>query len=67
MSQLPKNLTGETIAHVFGTNSSFLELLLLQRKIKGPGWLELVDPMPATNPVSFCKVEVILLLSLSLV
>ncbi|KAG8262791.1 DNA polymerase alpha catalytic subunit [Homalodisca vitripennis] len=59
MAQLPKNLKGETIAHVFGTNSSFLELLLLQRKIKGPCWLDLIDPAPATNPVSFCKVEVL--------
>ncbi|XP_054257765.1 DNA polymerase alpha catalytic subunit isoform X2 [Macrosteles quadrilineatus] len=59
MAQLPKDLTGETIAHVFGTNSSFLELLLLKRKIKGPCWLDLAEPTLATNPVSFCKVEVV--------
>lgn len=30
-----------TIAHIFGTNTSPIETLLLERKIKGPCWLEI--------------------------
>ena len=36
----PKN-TYSTIAHIFGTNTSPIETLLLERKIKGPCWLEI--------------------------
>lgn len=44
----PKN-TYATIAHIFGLNTSPIETLLLERKIKGPCWLEIknykqVDP-----------------------
>lgn len=42
--QLPQDLKGETFSHVFGTNTSSLELLLLSRKIKGPSWLEIKNP-----------------------
>ncbi|XP_073983842.1 DNA polymerase alpha catalytic subunit isoform X2 [Rhodnius prolixus] len=55
---LPVNLTGETFSHVFGTRTSFLELLLLQRSIKGPGWIEISHPEPSITSVSWCKVEV---------
>jgi DNA polymerase alpha subunit A len=36
----PKN-NYSTIAHIFGTNTSPIETLLLERKIKGPCWLEI--------------------------
>uniref|UniRef100_A0A8C4VNI1 DNA polymerase n=1 Tax=Gopherus evgoodei TaxID=1825980 RepID=A0A8C4VNI1_9SAUR len=49
--RLPQDLKGETFSHVFGTNTSSLELLLMSRKIKGPSWLEI------KNPLSWCKVE----------
>lgn len=41
---LPSNLKASTFSHVFGTNTSFLEQLLLSRKIKGPCWLHLQAP-----------------------
>jgi DNA polymerase alpha subunit A len=36
---LPSNLKGETFDHIFGVNTSMLELFLVKRKIKGPCWL----------------------------
>ncbi|XP_019480791.1 PREDICTED: DNA polymerase alpha catalytic subunit [Hipposideros armiger] len=48
MQQLPQNLEGETFSHVFGTNTSSLELFLMNRKIKGPCWLEVKNP-PIVN------------------
>ncbi|XP_072850377.2 DNA polymerase alpha catalytic subunit isoform X4 [Pogona vitticeps] len=59
--QLPQDLKGETFSHVFGTNTSSLELLLLSRKIKGPGWLEIKNPQLSTQSVSWCKVELMAL------
>lgn len=44
MPQLPQDLKGETFSHVFGTNTSGLELFLMNRKIKGPCWLEVKNP-----------------------
>ena len=48
MPQLPQDLKGETFSHVFGTNTSSLELFLMNRKIKGPGWLEVRNPRTET-------------------
>uniref|UniRef100_A0A8C4VQ60 DNA polymerase n=1 Tax=Gopherus evgoodei TaxID=1825980 RepID=A0A8C4VQ60_9SAUR len=55
--RLPQDLKGETFSHVFGTNTSSLELLLMSRKIKGPSWLEIKNPQPLSYSVSWCKVE----------
>uniref|UniRef100_A0A674HWU5 DNA polymerase n=1 Tax=Terrapene triunguis TaxID=2587831 RepID=A0A674HWU5_9SAUR len=55
--RLPQDLKGETFSHVFGTNTSSLELLLMSRKIKGPSWLEIKNPQPLSHSVSWCKVE----------
>ncbi|XP_021916659.1 LOW QUALITY PROTEIN: DNA polymerase alpha catalytic subunit [Zootermopsis nevadensis] len=54
---LPSDLQGETFSHVFGTNTSALEQLLLDRKMKGPCWLDVKGAQAVTNPVSWCKVE----------
>uniref|UniRef100_A0A4X2KS80 DNA polymerase n=1 Tax=Vombatus ursinus TaxID=29139 RepID=A0A4X2KS80_VOMUR len=45
LSQLPQDLKGETFSHAFGTNTSSLELFLMNRKIKGPCWLEIKNPL----------------------
>uniref|UniRef100_A0A8D2DS93 DNA polymerase n=1 Tax=Sciurus vulgaris TaxID=55149 RepID=A0A8D2DS93_SCIVU len=58
--QLPQDLKGETFSHVFGTNTSSLELFLMNRKIKGPCWLEVKNP-PLSQPISWCKFEVMAL------
>ncbi|XP_008146607.2 DNA polymerase alpha catalytic subunit [Eptesicus fuscus] len=57
MPQLPQDLKGETFSHVFGTNTSSLELFLMNRKIKGPCWLEVKNPQLINQPISWCKVE----------
>lgn len=55
---LPEDLSGKTFSRVFGTNTSFLELLLLDQKIKGPCWLDIKVPQLTKNPMSWCKLEV---------
>ncbi|XP_074070326.1 DNA polymerase alpha catalytic subunit isoform X2 [Macrotis lagotis] len=57
LPQLPQDLKGETFSHVFGTNTSSLELFLMNRKIKGPCWLEIKNPQLLNQPISWCKVE----------
>ncbi|CAH2220565.1 DNA polymerase alpha catalytic subunit isoform X1 [Pelobates cultripes] len=57
LPQLPQDLKGETFSHVFGTNTSSLELFLLSRKIKGPSWLEIKNPQLISQPISWCKIE----------
>ncbi|CAK1548647.1 unnamed protein product [Leptosia nina] len=46
-----------TFSHIFGANTSSLEMLLLERKIKGPCWLEVTDPDSSGPKVSLCKME----------
>ncbi|XP_041482401.1 DNA polymerase alpha catalytic subunit-like isoform X2 [Lytechinus variegatus] len=55
--QLPTDLHGETFSHIFGANTSCLELLLLDRKLKGPSWIDIKFPQLPTQPISWCKVE----------
>ncbi|KAM6151481.1 DNA polymerase alpha catalytic subunit [Rhynchocyon petersi] len=57
LPQLPQDLKGETFSHVFGTNTSSLELFLMNRKIKGPCWLEVKNPQLLNQPISWCKFE----------
>ncbi|KAG2457229.1 DPOLA polymerase, partial [Polypterus senegalus] len=59
LPQLPQDLKGETFSHVFGTNTTGLEHLLLSRKFKGPSWLEVKTPQLSSQPVSWCKVEAV--------
>uniref|UniRef100_A0A8D0FXV6 DNA polymerase alpha catalytic subunit n=1 Tax=Sphenodon punctatus TaxID=8508 RepID=A0A8D0FXV6_SPHPU len=60
-TQLPQDLKGETFSHVFGTNTSSLELFLMSRKIKGPSWLEIKHPQLLNQAFSWCKVEAVAL------
>lgn len=41
---LKANDNGETFSHVFNTTSTSLEYLLLDRQLKGPGWLRINKP-----------------------
>lgn len=57
---LPEDLTGHSFSKIFGTYSSLLENLLLEKKLKGPSWLEIKNPVqvePAKQQ-SWCKIEV---------
>ncbi|XP_062567518.1 DNA polymerase alpha catalytic subunit-like [Saccostrea cucullata] len=55
---LPSDIEGETFSNVFGTHTSCLELLLIDSKMRGPGWLDLKLPQLVNPPVSWCKMEV---------
>lgn len=57
MQMLPNDLHGETFSHIFGTNTSGLEILLLDRQMKGPCWLDLKNPQVPNPPFSWSKVE----------
>ncbi|XP_022256471.1 DNA polymerase alpha catalytic subunit-like [Limulus polyphemus] len=57
---LPSDLKGKTFSNVFGTNTSSLEQLLLDRRMKGPGWIDIICPQISNPPVSWCKIEAIL-------
>ncbi|XP_028164527.1 DNA polymerase alpha catalytic subunit [Ostrinia furnacalis] len=46
-----------TFSHIFGGNTSSLETFLLERKIKGPCWLEIKQPDNVMAKVSWCKLE----------
>lgn len=53
----PTNKKYLTFSHIFGTNTSSLEIFLLERKIKGPCWLEIKNPESVQAKVSWCKLE----------
>ncbi|KAL4705659.1 hypothetical protein ACJJTC_011221 [Scirpophaga incertulas] len=46
-----------SFSHMFGTNTSSLEIFLLEKKIKGPCWLEIKQPENVLAKVSWCKLE----------
>ncbi|CAG9782777.1 unnamed protein product [Diatraea saccharalis] len=48
-----------SFSHIFGANTSSLETLLLERKIKGPCWLEIKQPENVVAKVSWCKLEAV--------
>ncbi|CAB3220978.1 unnamed protein product [Arctia plantaginis] len=54
----PKEKKYLTFSQQFGTNTSSLETFLLERKIKGPCWLEIKHPEQVQAKVSWCKLEV---------
>ncbi|XP_035219808.1 DNA polymerase alpha catalytic subunit-like isoform X2 [Stegodyphus dumicola] len=54
---LPASLCGSTFSHVLGADSTALEMLLLEQKLKGPGWIDVHCAQPSIPPVSWCKVE----------
>uniref|UniRef100_A0A9J8B998 DNA polymerase n=1 Tax=Cyprinus carpio carpio TaxID=630221 RepID=A0A9J8B998_CYPCA len=56
---LPSELKGSTFSHVFGSNTSSLEHFLLNRKIRGPCWLDVKTPQLSNQPISWSKVEAV--------
>lgn len=58
---LPPNMTGKTFQHIFGKNTSVLELLLVQLKLMGPCWLTVKNVKVNTQAKkSWCDYEVII-------
>ncbi|KAG2444014.1 hypothetical protein HYH02_009213 [Chlamydomonas schloesseri] len=60
--QLPASgsFSGKTYCAIFGANQSTLESLSLKRRIKGPGWMGVLNPTRVEygNQTTWCKVEV---------
>ncbi|XP_034937343.1 DNA polymerase alpha catalytic subunit [Chelonus insularis] len=54
---LENNYKGKAIEHIFGTSVNAIELLLMERKIKGPSWLDIKLPMPVQSTLSWCKLQ----------
>ncbi|TNN14078.1 DNA polymerase alpha catalytic subunit [Schistosoma japonicum] len=54
---LPENLQGKTFSRVFGTNTSFLENLILELQLRGPCWLEIKDASQVQPQISWCQVD----------
>jgi DNA polymerase alpha subunit A len=50
--ELPSGTSGATFSHIFGSNTSPFELLVVKRKIMGPCWLEIKDAALSTKSVS---------------
>lgn len=55
--QLPLGLSGRTFSHVFGTNTSALEMLLVKRKIMGPCWLKINPSSITGRSATWCRTE----------
>ncbi|XP_061936857.1 DNA polymerase alpha catalytic subunit isoform X3 [Apis cerana] len=55
---MPSDYSGPSIERVFGTTVNALELLLIERNIKGPCWLEIKCPLPSNIQTSWCKIKV---------
>lgn len=49
--ELPHNASGPTFSHIFGTNTSPFELLVIKRKIMGPCWLEIKNASQSSKSV----------------
>ena len=55
---VPSNYSGPSIERVFGTTINSLELLLIERNIKGPCWLDVKCPLPTGVQTTWCKIKV---------
>ncbi|EFN85393.1 DNA polymerase alpha catalytic subunit [Harpegnathos saltator] len=49
------NYSGPAIERVFGSTVNALELLLIERKIKGPGWLDVKNVSPTAGRFAWCQ------------
>ena len=56
---MDSSYTGRAIEAVFGTSVNALELLLVERNIKGPCWLDVKCSRASENPFTWCKLQVI--------
>ncbi|XP_031831132.1 DNA polymerase alpha catalytic subunit isoform X2 [Nomia melanderi] len=54
---IPSDYTGPSIERVFGVTVNPLELLVIERNIKGPCWLDVKCPLPTGVQTSWCKIK----------
>lgn len=57
---LPSELKGETFNRVLNVNQSPMEKIILDLKLRGPAWMRLVDPVAATCPQTWSRIELVL-------
>ncbi|KAG9309455.1 hypothetical protein JVU11DRAFT_10424 [Chiua virens] len=55
--QIPMDACSPNIFKIFGTNTSIFELFALKRKIMGPCWLTIKNPVVEHEGISWCKLE----------
>lgn len=55
---MPPDYTGPSIERIFGMTVNPLELLLVERNIKGPCWLDVKCPLPTGVQTSWSKIKV---------
>ncbi|XP_043654928.1 DNA polymerase alpha catalytic subunit [Drosophila teissieri] len=60
LPNLSANKKYNSIAHIFGATTNALERFLLDRKIKGPCWLQVTGFKVNPAPMSWCNIEVTL-------
>lgn len=57
---LPEDLKGKTFEHVMGTNTSILESFVISKKLMGPGWMTLKNPVQAKGfKETWCDYELV--------
>ncbi|XP_054706235.1 DNA polymerase alpha catalytic subunit-like [Uloborus diversus] len=54
---LPSDLSGATFSHVLGVDSTSMEMVLIEQKLKGPCWVDILQPQASVPAFSWCKVE----------
>ncbi|KAJ3040455.1 DNA-directed DNA polymerase alpha catalytic subunit pol1 [Rhizophlyctis rosea] len=55
---IPSDSKGKSFSHVFGTNTSALELFILKRRLMGPCWVSITNAQITNKNLSWCKLEV---------
>ncbi|ESN96944.1 hypothetical protein HELRODRAFT_193403 [Helobdella robusta] len=56
-AQIPNNVSGETFSEIFGTTTSSLEIFLIDRRLKGPCWLDIRKSKTNNPAVTWCAFE----------
>jgi hypothetical protein len=56
-SQCDTPPASSSIERIFGATSTALEMFLLKRKLMGPSWILIKNPVVMTDSVSWCKLE----------
>ncbi|KAG7205801.1 hypothetical protein KM043_007746 [Ampulex compressa] len=54
---MSSDFSGTAIERIFGTTINALELLLIERNIKGPCWLDIKSPLPTGAQTSWCTIK----------
>ncbi|CAM4970193.1 unnamed protein product [Rotaria socialis] len=56
-TSLPTDLQGDSFQCIYGANQSCLEYVLIEKKLKGPCWLNIKNCAPVKTRRSWCKLE----------